>query len=245
MTSQDAVVVYESKMSLTARDVKDQVQRIQEVMQAVMKDGEHYGKIPGCGPKPTLLKSGAEKLASTFRLAPDYPMADTIAIETDDLISYRVRCTLTHITTGQLVGSGVGACNSRERKYRNSQPWDIQNTIYKMACKRALVAAVLNATAASDCFTQDLEDMETPPASQGSASKPQPQRAESASDAKISDAQRKRLFAITAQAGIGNDEVKAYLQEHHGLTSTSDIKRSDYEAICDHFLAKMNQGKGA
>lgn len=243
MTSQDAVVVYESKMSLTARDVKDQVQRIQEVMQAVMKDGEHYGKIPGCGPKPTLLKSGAEKLASTFRLAPDYPMADTIAIETDDLISYRVRCTLTHITTGQLVGSGVGACNSRERKYRNNQPWDIQNTIYKMACKRALVAAVLNATAASDIFTQDLEDAETPPPP--SAPAQQPKASAPVTDAKISDAQRKRLFAITAQAGIGNDEVKAYLQDHHGLTSTSDIKRSDYEAICDHFLAKMNQGKGA
>ncbi|HOX21830.1 MAG TPA: hypothetical protein PLL10_00070 [Elusimicrobiales bacterium] len=161
-TEKQELVVVSEKMSLTARDVKDQVQRIQEVMAAVMQDGEHYGKIPGCGPKPTLLKAGAEKLASTFRLAPDYPPADTMAIENDDFISYRVRCTLTHIATGQFVGAGVGACNSRERKYRNSSPWDIQNTIYKMACKRALVAAVLNATAASDIFTQDLEDMDAP-----------------------------------------------------------------------------------
>lgn len=40
------------------------------------------------------------------------------------------------------------------------EPHDVQNTVYKIACKRALVAAVLNATAASDIFTQDLEDME-------------------------------------------------------------------------------------
>jgi len=41
----------------------------------------------------------------------------------------------------------------------NDNPWDVHNTIVKMACKRALVAATLNATAASDIFTQDLEDM--------------------------------------------------------------------------------------
>jgi hypothetical protein len=37
---------------------------------------------------------------------------------------------------------------------------DQWNTVLKMADKRALVAAVLNGTAASDIFTQDLEDLE-------------------------------------------------------------------------------------
>jgi ribosomal protein L37AE/L43A len=41
---------------------------------------------------------------------------------------------------------------------------DCYNTVLKMANKRALVAATLNVTAASDLFTQDLED-ETPPTS--------------------------------------------------------------------------------
>ncbi len=36
--------------------------------------------------------------------------------------------------------------------------WEQHNTIVKMAQKRALIAAVLNATAASDIFTQDVED---------------------------------------------------------------------------------------
>lgn len=36
---------------------------------------------------------------------------------------------------------------------------DTWNTVTKMANKRSLVAAVLNVTAASDIFTQDLEDM--------------------------------------------------------------------------------------
>jgi hypothetical protein len=45
-------------------------------------------------------------------------------------------------------------------RIENDNPWDFQNTILKMAAKRAKVAATLNATAASDIFTQDVEDMD-------------------------------------------------------------------------------------
>jgi len=48
---------------------------------------------------------------------------------------------------------------AKSQKIENDNPWDLDNTIIKMACKRALVAATLNATAASDIFTQDIEDM--------------------------------------------------------------------------------------
>ena len=49
--------------------------------------------------------------------------------------------------TGQVVG-----------RVANEDLADQENTILKMSNKRALVAAVLNVTAASDIFTQDLED---------------------------------------------------------------------------------------
>ena len=55
---------------LPTQAVIQHVAAIQDIMRKVMKDGEHYGKIPGCGDKPTLLKPGAEKLAMTFRLCP-------------------------------------------------------------------------------------------------------------------------------------------------------------------------------
>jgi len=47
-------------------------------------------------------------------------------------------------------------CTSQ--RIENDNPWDLDNTIIKMACKRSLIAAALNATAASDIFTQDLDD---------------------------------------------------------------------------------------
>jgi hypothetical protein len=42
----------------------------------------------------------------------------------------------------------------------NTEPFDLVNTLQKMAQKRALVAAVLVGTGASQFFTQDIEDMQ-------------------------------------------------------------------------------------
>lgn len=40
-----------------------------------------------------------------------------------------------------------------------AEPADINNTVLKMACKRAQIAMVINVTGASDIFAQDLEDL--------------------------------------------------------------------------------------
>jgi hypothetical protein len=45
-------------------------------------------------------------------------------------------------------------------RVEHDNPADYYNTVLKMAKKRAQVDAVLTATAASDCFTQDLEDLD-------------------------------------------------------------------------------------
>ena len=200
--------------ALTVQQVLGQVALIQQIMVAAMKDGEHYGKIPGCGVKPTLLKPGAEKLCLTFRLAPTYVVEERL-LERGHR-EYRVQCTLSSIITQAFIGQGVGVCSTMEAKYRFRQNaaeptdkpvprayWDVRgedpakaqeliggrgfsvkkvegkgwmiarggeraehdnpadhyNTVLKMAKKRALVDAVLTATAASDIFTQDLEDI--------------------------------------------------------------------------------------
>ncbi len=44
-------------------------------------------------------------------------------------------------------------------KQLRAEPADAANTILKMACKRAQVAMTLNVTAASDIFSQDIEDL--------------------------------------------------------------------------------------
>lgn len=173
----------------TAIQIRQQVNLIQEVMALVMKDGEHYGCITGCGNKKTLFKSGAEKLMSTFRIAADPIVAD---LSTNEEIRYRVSVRGLS-ASGRLLGTGIGECSTNEDKYKwrapkgaewdntpddrrrtkykdsgtekqvRTNPIDLANTVLKMAKKRGLVDMVLTVTAASDIFTQDIEDMDDVP----------------------------------------------------------------------------------
>ena len=183
----------EFRKPLTALEIKAQVNLIQQVMESVMKEGAHYGKIPGCGDQPALFKAGAEKLLMTFRVAPLPPRIEDLS--TEDEIRYRLTIEGVSAVTGKMLGAGVGECSSYEDKYkwrravcdeewnetpedRRRQKWfrgkekpfqvkqirtnkaDVANTVLKMADKRAYVALALKVTAASDIFTQDLEDMD-------------------------------------------------------------------------------------
>jgi hypothetical protein len=99
---------------LTAADVLRHAKLIEEVKSAVMKPETHYGLIPGCGPKPALLKPGAEKLLLTFGLSTQHD------IQQRDLggghREYEVR---TIVKSGQrIIAEGVGVCSTMEKKYR-------------------------------------------------------------------------------------------------------------------------------
>jgi len=99
---------------LSVSQVKEQVQVLQRLMAEVLIDGEHFGKIPGAGDKPTLFKAGAEKICSMFRIVVDPEIED---LSTDDEIRYRIRCRgLT--MDGRLIGVGVGEASSNEEKYK-------------------------------------------------------------------------------------------------------------------------------
>lgn len=270
---------------MAAAEIRAQVNLIQEIMKSVMKDGEHYGKIPGCK-KKSLWKPGAEKLMVSFRIAPTEPKVEDLS--TTDLVRYRVTRGAQSIITGKFLGSAIGECSSDEEKYRWRKPicdeefnetpedrrrevWkkydgkaykakqvrmspaDVANTILKMADKRAMVALALTTTAASDIFTQDIEDLSPEVAEavgEGSekATKidPPKPKAESSSAAKpagdkISEAQRKRFFAIWKGAGKVEAEVKAYLLEHFGSEHSADITRAGYEAACSWAEAKAER----
>lgn len=154
--------------------LRQRVAAVHSAYKSVMKDGVHYGIIPGTGKKPSLLKPGAEMLCTQFRLVPSYE------VERTDLPGghreYGVTCTLTKLDTGQIWAQGIGLCTTMESKYRyrwhgygsgrkrteNPDIADTYNTVLKMAKKRALVDATLTATGCSDMFTQDVEDFQQP-----------------------------------------------------------------------------------
>lgn len=174
----------------SAAEIRERVNLVQEVMRAVMKEGVHFGKIPGT-PKPTLYKPGAEALCVTFRIAPSYRVED---LSDEHTARFRVTCVGTHQVSGIVLGEGLGECSSGEEKYKwrkaicteefdlmpeqmrrvkfakgsqgvykavqvRTEAADLANTVLKMACKRAKIAMTLDVTAASDMFTQDIEDL--------------------------------------------------------------------------------------
>lgn len=142
--------------ALQGQNLQQQVAIVQDAMRSVMKEGMHYGTIPGCGNKPVLLKPGAEVIALAFQFATEY----TIEVKDFDKGNreYRVTCKLIHRPTGGSVGCGIGSCSTLEKKFNRPNPADMWNTCLKMAKKRAFVDAILTCTAASDCFTQDIEE---------------------------------------------------------------------------------------
>ena len=100
---------------MTVQEVKEQVAVIQQILAAVMKDGEHYGVVPGCGKKKVLLKPGAEKILSTFRIGTELKIED-LADGYD--FRYRVVCRGFYIPTGNTIGYGVGEASTGEKKYK-------------------------------------------------------------------------------------------------------------------------------
>jgi hypothetical protein len=297
---------------LTALEIKAQVQLIQEVMQAVMQEGYHFGVIPGTE-KPTLLKPGAEKLTTTFRLAP------LLHIETRDLENrhreYQVRCTLVHIPTGRVYGEGVGSCTTLEGRYRyrvaertcphcgratiikgkaeygggwlcfqrkggcgakfaeqdpsivsqsagrieNPDLADTYNTVLKMAKKRALIDATLTATAASDIFTQDLEDYTPPEMAEAMKSgtvaiqtpfpttqaRPTPSSSSGGTNRVITKGQLEILLLSQRRSKVSDADFNRYLGETYRVSELQEVKQKDLNRILEWLELRQAKPAGA
>jgi hypothetical protein len=187
-----ATAVIDRSHTLSTAQVIERTKKIREVMEAVMKNGVHYGVIPGT-PKPTMYQPGADVLNVTFRITPKIKQIEDLSHA--DEIRYRITVEGVHQISGDVLSEGVGECSSNEEKYRyrkavcaeewtetaadlrrekwskdkqgkgyktkqvRTSPADVANTVLKMAVKRAKVAMTISATAASDVFAQDLEDL--------------------------------------------------------------------------------------
>jgi hypothetical protein len=217
-----------ARHELTVTELLAQAEKIKQAMTRAMEEGVHFGTIPGT-PKPTLLKAGAEKLCLLFRMDPEYESHETIDGEH---LTVKSKCTLWHVPTGQRLGSGEGLATTHEKKHayrkggeggaRRANPdlYDAWNTVLKMSNKRALVAAVLNVTAASDLMTQDLEDDEPPkpPPPPGPKRPHTETEPESGREEEPTSEQREAAFADWKRA-LANSTVDTCETVWRGVTS--------------------------
>lgn len=217
---------------VSAKALQQQVNAIQEAMKQVMEKGVHYGTVPGCGPKPTLLKPGAEKICLMFRLAAEFQINKTEL--GNGHREYEIVCTLRD-HTGRAVGQGVGCISTMEKKYRyrknskgnqieNPDIADTYNTVLKIGKKRAHVDATLTTTAASDIFTQDIEEVGVADYVDGTREKPSPRRESPPHPADSMPVDTMPAYEDESQDGSGDvaykipydrkDEFKGLLKDH-------------------------------
>lgn len=127
-----------------------------------------------------------------------------------------------------------------EERVANPDLPDTHNTVLKMSNKRGLVAAVLNVTAASEIFTQDIakrdedegpadsEDAPPPREEAGAAATPPPAASNGA--AVISENQVRRLSAIATGMKWTDEQVHDLLAGFQ-YNSRKDIVTKDYDLI--------------
>lgn len=225
---------------VSIEEAKRKVKALQEFVREVMIKGEDYGEIPGVA-KPTLLKPGAEKLCEIYGFAISPRTVSRIEDWEKGLFHYEVHVDLVNKRTGQLVATGVGSANSREKRYvagKQQDPYTMVNTVLKMAKKRALIDAVLSATRSSGVFTQDVEDIVegeivTPP-----PKSPEPHEAGEEESPKkedlASENQRKAIFAICSKVKIDPGE---FLQSKNFPSHVNELSKRQASQVIEELKA--------
>ena len=91
---------------------------VQDLLKSQMQEDVHYGKIPGTGDKPTLLKSGAEMLRMVFNLRTTCTK-DDVAVS-DEGNGHKTYEICMHISNkdGEIIATGLGTCSTMESKYK-------------------------------------------------------------------------------------------------------------------------------
>lgn len=196
------------------------------VPQTLKRDVD-FGVIPKTK-KPSLYKSGAEKICFAYGLMQRYYIESKIEqTEPSPFFFYTVRCDLVKLLpTGQEIvfTSSYGSANTSEKRNGFNGAYDAANSTLKMAQKRALTSAAISICGGSDLFTMDIEDETT-------MKNYEEIKATSNDESPITTKQIKRLYAIGNEAGRTVDDIKTFLASK-GYTSSKDIKQKDYDEVC-------------
>ena len=143
----------------------------------------------------------------------------------------------------------------RGEMVEHDNPADYYNTVLKMAKKRAHVDAILTATAASDIFTQDVEDMpEVIPGAKKEEKPPEkapmkePVKKAKDPNEPATEAQIKAINALLTTLKVTDDmerheKVSKILGLKETITSFSLLKKGDASTVIET-LTKEGTGEG-
>lgn len=246
--SQMQAVEYVPSVAITLEQAKENMQRLHQVVKDLMEENVDYGKIPGT-PKPTLLKPGAEKLLQFYGLGHRATCVDKTEDWEKGFFYYRYRVDVFKTRPDGLVievASCEGSANSKEKRYRNQDVYTIVNTLQKMAVKRALVGASLQATGTSGIFTQDLEDIGIAPENEVPRAAPrkpkQRQQPQQFNGQPATEAQLKKIYAQVKEYGLEKETMVTILKDMFGKDHSKELTKKEASDLIE-YLEKLRSGE--
>lgn len=170
------VVLFTPNLPITEQSVESAKKKralLKQFISSELREGIDFWKAPG-SKQESLLKPGAEKLATLFNLTHKAELVEKVFDRDGNFALFIYRSSIFHGPSGMLLAQMEGACNSQEKKYARRNIYengrkvneeetpvcDVLNTLIKMAQKRSYVGGVIQATGASDFYTQDIDDPE-------------------------------------------------------------------------------------
>jgi hypothetical protein len=225
-------------MVFSLAEAKQRISKLRTFITDMMVEGIDYGMIPKTD-KRCLFKPGAEKLCDIFGLSKRVEVVSRREDFEQGIFHYEVRATLLSKATGMIEAEGVGACNSRENKYKNQDACNIANTILKMAKKRAIIDATLTATRSSDLFTQDIDDSDGKSRAKRSA-KSDSRNIATDNGEPATKRQISYIFSVMSDRRIPVETARADMERRYGVSesrSLTKVQAGDFISYLKDFKA--------
>ena len=144
--------------------------------------------------------------------------------------SFEAVVELVRLKDGAKIGRASGYCGTDESTWKGRAKYARRSMAATRATGKACRLAFSWIMALAGYEATPAEEI--PDHSPPTPTKTQPAAPSKAGAVIISEPQRRRLYAIS-KGGVWTDEEVAKLLEKFGYTSTRDIRRSHYEAICN------------
>ena len=224
------------QFAITLNEARERIALLQSFVRDMMIPDVDFGLIPGCK-KPSLYKSGAEKLTDIFGFSKRFEVLNRVEDWDKKIFHYEVKAILVNKRTGMVEAEGLGSCCNKEKKYQFQDAYNIINTLLKMAKKRAFVDAVLSATRSSGIFTQDIEDISGNNGDIPKETEKQTVKAIPTSggvDTPVSQETTKRIMSQIKAAYINLEYAKILMRKRYNVQESKDLTETQAIDFIEH-----------
>jgi len=187
--------------------------------------------------KPYLVCSGAEKIGRLFGVNWSILDSKKITSEDDKGKFYFYQATGVFTLKGHDSIEAVGTCSVRDKFFSKANGRELpvseidETNIMKSAYSNCVVNGITRLLGIRNLTWEVLER-------NGINKKGVASVTYTHNDSVISEAQRKRLWAMMKEFNKSEEEVKVFLKDKFNLDSSKDILKKQYQIICDFVEGK-------